>query len=156
TARSSLYPWTEQHPLRGEAELHDVPVLHDVVLALEAGPAGGARRCDGARGDGVVEGGDLGLDEALLEVGVGDAGGLRGLPALADRPGARLLGTGGEIGLQAERVEADARELVEARLVLAGHGEELRGLLRGEVDELGLDLRVEEYGLGGCDERGQL
>ena len=59
-----------------------------------------------------------------------------------DRPGARLLGPGGEVGLQAERVEADAGELVEARLVLAGRREQLRGVLGVEVDELRLDLGV--------------
>ena len=91
-----------------------------------------------------------------LEVGVDDAGRLRGLPALADRPGARLLRAGGEVGLQAERVEADAGELVEARLVLTGRREQLRGILGVEVDELRLDLRVEEHGVGGRDERLEL
>ena len=139
-----------------EAELHDVAVLHDVVLALHAGLALGARLGDRAGGDEVGERDDLGLDEAALEVGVDDARGLRGLPALVDRPRARLLRAGGEVRLQAERVEADAGELVEARLVLAGRREQLRGVVRVEVDELGLDLRVEEDGLGGRDERGEL
>src|SRR6478735_11926019 len=112
-----------------EAELHDVAVLHDVVLALETRLALRARLDDRARRDEVVERDDLGLDEALLEVGVDDTGRLRGLPALADRPGTSLFRTGREVGLQAERVESDARELVEARLLLARRGEQLRGVL---------------------------
>ena len=54
-----------------------------------------------AGGDQVVERDDLGLDEAALEVGVDDAGGLRRGRALADRPRARLLRAGREVRLQA-------------------------------------------------------
>jgi hypothetical protein len=67
------------------------PSLHDVVLALHAGLAGGA---GGLRRPGrheVVEGDDLRLDEAALEVAVDDAGGLGRRGALLDRPGAGLL-----------------------------------------------------------------
>src|SRR5690606_8578052 len=83
-----------------EAELHHVPVLHDVVLALHAGLALRAGLGDRAGLDEVGEGDDLGLDEALLEVGVDDAGGLGGGGAALDGPGAGLLGAGGEVGLQ--------------------------------------------------------
>ena len=73
--------------------------------SVSISPAGErARRGDAAERREVVVGDDLGLDEALLEVGVDDAGRLRGLPALLDRPGAHLLLTRGEIGLQAEQV----------------------------------------------------
>src|SRR5690606_10438092 len=99
------------------AELHDVAVLHHVVLALDAGLAARAGLARRAGGHEVLERDDLGLDEASLEVGVDDARRLRSLPALADGPGARLLRARREVGLQAEGVEADAGELVEARLV---------------------------------------
>ena len=66
------------------------------------------------------------------------------------------FGPGGQVGLQAEGVEADAGELVEARLVLAGRGQQLGGVLRVEVDQLRLDLGVEEDGLRGRDQRGEL
>ncbi len=113
-----------------EAELDDVAVLHDVVLALHAGLALRAGLGDRAGRDQVLEADDLGLDEALLEVGVDDAGRLRGRPALADRPGARLLGARREVGLQTEGGEADPSELVEAALVLAGAGQQLRCVRR--------------------------
>src|SRR5688572_31023081 len=74
-----------------EPEFDDVAVLHDVILALEAGFALRPRLEHRARGDEVVERDDLGLDEALLEVRVDHAGRGRRLPALADRPRAGLL-----------------------------------------------------------------
>src|SRR6478672_10028941 len=107
------WPLSRSRPataLHVEAELHDVAVGHDVVLALDADLAGGLGGVHVPRRDKVLEADDLGLDEAALEVGVDDARGHRGGPALADRPGARLLGTGREVGLQAERVEAGAGE----------------------------------------------
>ena len=95
----------------------------------------------------VVEADDLGLDEALFEVGVDDTRRLRRLPALVDGPGARLLRAGGEVGLQAQRVEADAGELVEPALVLAGGCEQFGGIRGVEVDQFRLQLRVEEHRL---------
>jgi hypothetical protein len=53
------------------ASNYDVAVLHDVVLALDAGLPRGPRGGDRTGGDQVVLGHDLGLDEAPLEVGVG-------------------------------------------------------------------------------------
>ena len=64
-----------------------------------------------------------------------DTGRLRSLGTLRDRPGARFLRAGREVRLQSERGEADAGELVEARLVLAGRREQLGGVLGVEVDE---------------------
>ncbi|MBG9885235.1 hypothetical protein ABE10_01255, partial [Bacillus toyonensis] len=127
TGVPGLEPRTTDPESVREPKFHHVAVLHDVVLALQAGLAFGAGLGDGAGLDEVVERDDLRLDEALLEVGVDDACGLRRLPALADGPGPRLLGAGGEVGLQSQGVEADARELVEAGLVLTGRGEELGG-----------------------------
>ena len=140
-------------PLHVEAELDDVAVGHDVVLALHADLAGLLGLLHRAELHQVVEGDDLGLDEAALEVGVDDAGRLGRGRALADRPGAGLLGPGGEVGLQAEGVEADPGEYVEAGLVDAHLGQHRAGLVVvAELDQLGLELRVEEDRLGGRDE----
>src|SRR5690606_39977280 len=85
-----------------EAEMQDVAFLHPVFLALQPQPAGLARAGFAAVADEVVVGNGLGADEALLEVGVDDRGGLgRGRAAL-DRPRAHFLDAGGEGGLQAE------------------------------------------------------
>ena len=59
-----------------EAELHDVAVGHHVVLALHADRPASLAFSMEPSGDEVVEGDDFGLDEAALEVGVDDAGGL--------------------------------------------------------------------------------
>lgn len=85
-------------------EFHHVTVLPHVVLALNAGLAFGTSLGNRAGADEVLEADDLGLDKTLLEVGVDDAGGLRGLGPLRDRPCASFLRASGEGGLQAERV----------------------------------------------------
>lgn len=59
--------WTQDH----------VPVFHDVVLALHAHPTRGFGRSHRTLLVEVGERHHLGLDEALLEVGVDDPGGLR-------------------------------------------------------------------------------
>ena len=127
-----------------EAELHDVAVVHDVVLALNASLALGASLSDGASRDEVVEADDLSLDETLLEVSVNNAGSLRCLGALRDRPRASLFRTSREIRLQAKSVEADAGELVETTLFLTRAREKFCGILLVEVDKFGLQLGVEE------------
>src|SRR5699024_1972865 len=127
-----------------ESPLHHVPITHHVVLALHTDPALGLGLSHGTGLHQLVEGDDLRLDEAALEVGVDDAGGLGRCGSLGDGPGARFLGAGGEVGLQTERVEADAGQLVQARLLLTGGFEHLGGLVLVELDELGLELGVQE------------
>ena len=69
---------------------------------------------------------------------------------LVDRPGARLLRAGREVGLQAERVEADAGELIEPDSSCPVDASSSAASARVEVDQLRLDLRVEEHRLGGA------
>lgn len=95
--------------LNVELELHDVAIGHDVVLAFLADLAGGAGVGHGAGGVEVVEGDDFGLDEALLKVGVDNTGGLRCGGALADGPRSGFLRASGQVGLQAQGVEASGR-----------------------------------------------
>src|SRR5262245_31311003 len=78
-----------------EPELDDVAVAHHVLLALDAHLAGGLGRGHRAGRHEVVVRHDLGLDEAALEVGVDDAGGLGGGRADRNHPGARLFGPSG-------------------------------------------------------------
>src|ERR1043166_7899613 len=91
-------------------EVHDVAVLHDVLLALAAQLAGGLDRGFAAELLEVSDRVDLGADEFSLEVAVDDAGSLGGERALADRPRPDLLLAGGEVRLQAEQAVALARE----------------------------------------------
>ena len=104
----------------------------------------------------LVEGDDLGLDEAPLEVGVDDTSRLRSRPPLVDRPGPRLLLAGGQVGLQPQRVEADARQLVQTGLLLAVVVQHLRGLVGLKLHEFGLKLGVKEDGLGRSHQLAQL
>src|SRR5665811_2443602 len=96
-----------------EAELDHVAVRHDVILALHAHLACGLGCAHGSCSDQVVEGNNLGLDEAALEVGMDDTGRLGRRRAFGNRPGAGLLRAGCQVGLQPERVEADAGERIE-------------------------------------------
>ena len=57
--------------------MHHVAVRDDVLLAFEPELAGFARARLALVGDVVVVGDGLGADEALLEIGMDDAGGLR-------------------------------------------------------------------------------
>src|SRR5436190_10171927 len=79
-----------------EAELHDVAVGHDVVLAFHPDLAGRARCCHGARADEVVVRHDFCLDEAALEVGVDHTCRLGRRGTVRDRPGTRFLRSGRE------------------------------------------------------------
>ena len=80
------------------------------------------------------------------------AGGLRGFPALANRPGTRLFRSRREIRLQPERVKADARKLVEPALVLTHRREQFPCVRGVQVDEFAFNLRVEEHGFRRSDE----
>src|SRR5262249_26379083 len=109
--------------LRRKAEVHDVTVGDDVFLALETQLA----RIAGAgftpeRGI-VVEADGLGTNKTTFEIGVDDAGGLRGARPARDRPGARLFRPGGEEGHELEQRVAGADEAIEARLLEPDGGE---------------------------------
>ena len=130
-----------------ELELDDVAVLHDVVAAFLTELAFLLDLRHGAfGGNEIVIGDDIGLDEALFEVGVDHAGGLRGGVALVDLPCAHFLLACGEEGGQAERVVADACQLVEAGFLKAGVGEHFARVVLVEFGQVGFELRVEEDG----------
>ena len=91
--------------------------------------AGVARAGLAAAGDIVVIGNGLGADEAVLEITVNDAGGLRRLGAARHRPGARLLRPGGEERHQVEKRIAGADQAIEPGLPEADSGEIIVALL---------------------------
>ena len=111
----------EGEPLRRErsvceAEMQDVAVGDDVVLALEAELARFASPRLAAIGDVVVVGDGLGADEAFLEIGVDDAGRLRRFRPFLDRPGPRFLRADGKESDEVQEVVAGADDAVQARL----------------------------------------
>ena len=77
--------------LHVEQEVQNVAVFDDVVLAFGAHLAGFLGALFTLVGDEVFIGDGLSADEALLEVGVDLAGGLRGGGADRDGPGADFL-----------------------------------------------------------------
>src|SRR5208337_899939 len=94
--------WHGSLRLHVEFEENHVAVLDDVLAAFLAKLAGLAQRLFRAERHQVAEAVDLGLDEALLEVRVDDAGrDGRLVPGLYS-PGAALVLARGEEGPQAE------------------------------------------------------
>lgn len=123
-----------------EAEVDDVAILHDVVLALDADLAFLAGGGDAAGGDEVVVVDDLRADEAALEVRVNLAGGFRCRRALDDGPGAALIRAGCQESLEAQEVEGCLDQAVEAALRLAEVFEEGLGLFFVELSDFRLDF----------------
>src|SRR5690606_36882458 len=86
-----------------EAEVHDVTVLDDVVLAFQTPLARFLGTGFAVVLDEVVVADDLGADEALLEVGMDHARRLGGGSTDLDCPGTYFLDPGSEVGLQVEQ-----------------------------------------------------
>ena len=76
--------------------MHDIAVLHRVVLALETKFPGFARAGFAFEFHEIVIGYRLGTDETVFEVGVNYACGLRRVRAPAHGPGAHFFYTGGK------------------------------------------------------------
>ena len=76
-----------------EPEVHDIALLDNVLFPFEPQEALVLAARDPIMGGKIVVGHRLRTDEALFEVGVDDAGGLRGCHAPGDRPGLGLLFT---------------------------------------------------------------
>src|SRR3546814_803460 len=93
-----------------ELEVHDVPVLHQVFLALLPQLPGLLRPAFTPQRDEVVIGDRLGTDEAVLHVGVNFTCCLRGLGTLVNGPCAGLLGPHGEESQQVEQLVAGAND----------------------------------------------
>src|SRR4051812_35423957 len=96
--------------------MEDVAVLDDILLAFEPHLAGVLGTLLTLAGDEIRIGDGFGADEALLEIGVDDAGRFRRAAAGAQGPGMRLLGADGEEGEEAEQAVAGADDAVEPRL----------------------------------------
>src|SRR3546814_3583398 len=88
----------------------------DVVRAPGAQLAGLLGAGLAAAADEVVVGDGLGADEAALEVGVDDAGGLRRPAVALHGPGARLLRADGEEGDEVEELIAGTEDRKSTRL----------------------------------------
>ena len=108
-----------------------LPGLLRAVLALAAEVVGVGDR--------------LGADEALLEIGVDDAGRLRRRGADSDRPRAHFLRPRGEVGLQPEQLVAGVDHAVEAGLGEAQVVEERLLVVAVEVGDLGLERRAHRH-----------
>ena len=112
--------------LRCESEMHDVAVGDHVRFSFEPHLACIACPALATEGDIVLVPDGLGANEAPLEIGVDRCCGLRRLGPPRDRPGRRLLWSGGEIGDQIEKLVTGANEPVEPGLLEIALGDPLK------------------------------
>ena len=126
--------------------MHDVAVLHDVLLAFDADLARVAAGFFRTQRHVVVVFDHFGADESLLEIGVDDAGRLRGLHAADVGPCARLVGAGGEERFEVEQFVGRFDQALDARLFETEIFEEHLPLL------VALQLGDVGFGGGGDDE----
>src|SRR5258708_24073996 len=96
-----------------DAKGQDIAAPPQISLALGADLAGLARPRLAVESDIIVIGNRLGADEALLEVGVDDAGRARRTRAFLHRPGARLFGARGEKRDETKKIIAGANKPVQ-------------------------------------------
>lgn len=115
------HPWDSNI----EAKVHDIPVAHDVILSFAAQFAGFSGSLFAVTGHEIIVSDHLGTNKAALEIRMNDAGRARCRGLLRDGPGARLLGTGGEVGFEPKQAIAGAHDAVQARLVKPQIGQEL-------------------------------
>ena len=129
------------------------PSLHRVGLPLSPQQSPLARLGDAAAGHQVVEGDDLGADEAAGQVGVDGAGRVERRVADAQCPGAALVLAGGEEAEQAEqavgqadhpttRCLGDAEVLHEGTSIVGRQLRDLRLDLAGQRGNVSMRLRV--------------
>ena len=118
-----------------------IAVLHHVFLAFEPELAGLARAGLAVVRDVIGVGDRLGANEALFEICVNDACGLRRLRALFDGPRAGLFGADGEIRHQMQQRVTRADDAVEAGLFKANSFEVIRLLGGRQNSDLAFDLR---------------
>ena len=78
--------------------MHDVTVLDDILFAFQTELAGFLGAAFSVATDIIVISNGFGPDEALLKVGVNDAGSRRSFCAARDGPGARLFWADSEVG----------------------------------------------------------
>src|SRR2546422_4331970 len=138
----------EKARLYREAEVDDVAVLDDVVLALEPQLPRLAALGLAPEAHELVVGDHLGADEAALDVAVDLARRLEGRRAAADRPGPALVLAGGEEADQVEERVAGADEAGACALGEAQVGQERVPVGGLELGDLGLEPGGERHRLG--------
>ena len=103
--------------LNVKAEMHDITVLHVVILAFQTQFSSLFCAMLAPVANEVVVRDHLGADKALLEISVNFSGGLWRGGTDVRSPGTDLFYPGGEIGLQLEKLVSGANYAVQPGLV---------------------------------------
>src|SRR5258705_1539631 len=131
------------------AEIDDIAVLDDVLLAFEADLAVFAAGLHRAARHQRIVGHHFPADEAPLDVPVDFAGPKLAGGGAGNRPGAALVLADGEEGDVAKQVVAGSNDAIEARLGQAEVREEGLRIVGAELRDFELDLRAERDGARG-------
>ncbi len=94
--------------------VHDIPILHNVVLAFEPQRAFGSGVGFGTRFQQLIPANRFGADEVLFQIGVNRAGAVLRSRIQRDRPGAAFVFAGGEKRNQSQQVIALADQARES------------------------------------------
>src|ERR1700690_2348512 len=130
------------------ADVHHVPVLHDVVFAFQTQRAFGAGVGFGAGFEQRVPADGFGADEVVFEVGMDGSCALHGARIYGDSPGAAFVFAGGEKRNESQKRVGFADEAGEAALGQAVAGEEFGGIGVGHFGEFGFDFAADGSGSG--------
>jgi CheY-like chemotaxis protein len=113
---TSVLLYNRMKPSNIEAEMQDIAVLHDIVLAFHAQFAGFPDFLLGTQGKQILAMIGFGLDKAPLKVGMNNAGRLRGAGTFPERPGPHFGFAGREIGPQAEQIITGLNQAIQTGL----------------------------------------
>ena len=128
--------------LHVEQEVHNITILHNILLTLDANLTHISTSTLRAKLYivGILD--NLSTDKATLEVGVDDTSGLRGLHTTAEGPSSALISTCGEECLQIEKTVCGLDKTAHARLLQAHILQEHLSLL--------VAIQLSDIGLGRC------
>ena len=132
-----------------EEEMHDVAVLYEVILSLDAEFAGGTALRFASKGYEVLVFDYLSTDESALKIRMDHSGTLRRFHPLSESPCAYFIRAGGKESAQFEKGICCFDEPVHAGLLQTDFAEEHLPLLVGlQFRYLALDLCRQNEDLG--------
>jgi len=126
-----------------EAKLDHIPVLDDILFALQSELAGLAGLGLRAASDQILKRNNLCCNKSTLEIAVDHARRSRGFVTRVDRPCAGFLRSGREVGAKAKEMVGGADEQAHAAVFDAQASQKLPGFFRRQVGEFAFDLRAD-------------
>jgi hypothetical protein len=130
------------------AKEDNIAFLDDILFPFEADLSFFLCSGNAARGEEVFAANDFGANEALFDVAVNFTRGFDGSGAFANGPGANFRLARGEKREQTHEVVGCANQAVEARLLQAVGGQQLRGFLVVHFGKFGFETAADSHNRG--------